>query len=85
MFAAASQSKDDSLCIIPECTRPKYKDPSGKIEYDCCGKSHAEEAKKRNIERKFIQGLIMITDMTMMCICSYSHKHDQCEEVFSDF
>lgn len=44
--------KDDSMCIIPECTRPKFRDPKTGKEHECCGKSHAEEAKKRDIKRK---------------------------------
>lgn len=47
-----SIAKDDTMCIIPECIRPKYKDPSTGEEFDCCGKGHAAMAKARNIQRK---------------------------------
>ena len=49
---AASDPKDDSLCIVPECANLKYKDPNSGKEHDFCGRTHAEEARRRNIKRR---------------------------------
>lgn len=46
---AQAGPKNASLCIIPECPRSKYVDPSSGATHDYCGKTHAEEGKKRGI------------------------------------
>jgi hypothetical protein len=50
--AAAAAQKDSSLCPIPGCNKPKYVDPSSGVTHDYCGKSHADEGKRKGIRRK---------------------------------
>ena len=50
--AAAAAQKDSSLCPIPGCTKPKFVDPNSGVTHDFCGKTHAEEGKRRGIRRK---------------------------------
>lgn len=35
------------MCILPECHKPKYRDPANNRLHDYCGRSHAMEAQKR--------------------------------------
>ncbi len=51
-FSMAQGLKDNSLCIIPECFKPKYMDSGTGVLHDYCGKTHAEEGKMRGILRK---------------------------------
>lgn len=46
---ATSVQKNSSVCLIPECTLPKYVDPSSGVTHDYCGKTHAAEGKRRGI------------------------------------
>ena len=45
-------TKDRSICILPECTRPKYVDHGTGVAYDYCGKTHSLEGQRRGIRRK---------------------------------
>lgn len=49
---AAAAQKNSSLCPIPGCNKPRYVDPSSGATLDYCGKSHADEGKRRGIRRK---------------------------------
>ena len=48
--SAPQQPKDSSLCIFPNCTRPKYVD--GATTHSYCGRTHAEQGRKMGIVRK---------------------------------
>ena len=50
--AAATAQKTSSMCPIPGCTKPKFVDPNSGVTHDFCGKTHAEEGKRRGIRRK---------------------------------
>ena len=41
--AKTSVDKDDSICIIPECTREKFIDRVTKQESEFCSKGHAAQ------------------------------------------
>ena len=45
-------SKDRSMCILPECTRPKYVDHIKGVTYNYCGRTHSLEGQRRGIRRK---------------------------------
>ena len=48
--SAPQQPKDSSLCIFPNCTRPKFVD--GATTHPYCGRTHAEQGKQLGIVRK---------------------------------
>ena len=48
--SAPQQPKDSSLCIFPNCTRPKYVD--GATTHPYCGRTHAEQGRQLGIVRK---------------------------------
>ena len=49
MLSASGSVKDNSLCILPECINRKYFDSTSGVTHDYCGKTHAEEGKRRGI------------------------------------
>jgi len=48
--SAPQQNKDSSLCIFPQCTRPKFVD--GSTTHPYCGRTHAEQGKLLGIVRE---------------------------------
>ena len=48
--SAPQQPKDSSLCIFPNCTRPKYVE--GATTHPYCGRTHAEQGRQLGIVRK---------------------------------
>ena len=44
-------AKDESMCSLPQCRRPRYKDTDGTV-HPFCGRTHADLAKVMNIQGK---------------------------------
>ena len=61
-------SKDDSTCIIPECSRPKYVDPITNKKSDYCSRTHVQEGEKRGIQRNCS---FTSLDSTLLFLCMY--------------
>ena len=40
--------KDDTMCLLPQCRRQKYRERDGTV-HPYCGRSHAELAESMNI------------------------------------
>ena len=45
------QDKDDTMCLLPQCRRKKYREPDGTV-HSFCGRTHAELTKNMNITGK---------------------------------
>ena len=42
MCVSVEEEGAESLCKFPNCLRPRYQEPSGRI-HDFCGRTHAQQ------------------------------------------
>ena len=65
-----STAKDSNVCIIPNCSQPKFVESDGKV-HPYCGKSHASLARQLGIFRERNGQSNIFYYLVVFCYCSY--------------